>query len=132
MREVTPDKEKARSLLKMAKRTKERIKSTEIERFPSQVLMDYYDTLHYLMEGISSADGCKSEGKGAHKKLIQWTASEYDLRESEKHFLDQVRRQRNKISYEGFTVESEYIKRNLEKFEGIIEKLKEVLESKVN
>lgn len=131
MRKITPDKEKAKAMLKMTNKIELRIKHTEIEKFPSQVLTDYYDILHNLMEGISSADGFKSEGKGAHKKLIQWTASEYDLSESERRFLDQVRKYRNRISYEGFTIDSSYIKRNEEKLEEIIEKLKEILKEKI-
>lgn len=132
MRKITPDKEKAKSMLKMSEKIEQRIEATEMEKFPSQVLTDYYDILHNLMEGISSAEGFKSDGKGSHKKLIDWTATEYELSESERQFLNQARKYRNRISYEGFSINSSYLERNKEKIESIIEKLKGILKDKIS
>lgn len=131
MRKITPDKEKATAMLKMSEKIEERIQDTEIGRFPSQVLTDYYDILHNLMEGISSADGFKSEGKGTHKKLIDWTTSENDLQENERQFLNQIRKYRNRISYEGFSIDSNFLERNQEKIQKLIEKLKTMLRKKI-
>lgn len=132
MREIKQDKEKAKALMKMADKIEERIQKTDVEEFPSQVLLDYYDILHNLMEGISSTHGLKSEGRGAHKKLIDWVTSEYDLSESERRFLDQVRQYRNRITYEGFTLNPGYLKRNKERLEEITGKLREILKKGID
>jgi len=41
MRKITPDKSKAKSLIKMSEKVIERIKSTGPEKFPTQSLKDY-------------------------------------------------------------------------------------------
>lgn len=76
------------------------------------------------MEALSSLDGVKSEGRGAHKKLIDWVADKYNFWEKERIFLHQMRLYRNRISYEGFSIKTGYLKRNEEKIEQIIKKLK--------
>ncbi len=120
MRKITPDKEKAQSLLKMSRKTKNRIKNTNIEKFPSQTLKDYYNVIRQLMEALSCLEGIKIEGKGIHKKLIDWTMEEYSFPENHRVFLQQLRRRRNRISYEGFFIEEHYLLRNQEKLEKVI------------
>ncbi len=132
MREVTPDKAKARSLLKMANKTMRRIKRTDIEEFPSQALKDYYSVSKQLMEALSCLEGIKMEGKGAHKKLINWVVRNYDFSESNRRLLQQFRKNRNRIIYEGFFVTEDYLLRNREKIEEIIRGLREKVEQEIN
>lgn len=64
MRDVSPDPEKARALCKMSESILERVKETDEDRFPSQVLRDYYEAIRQLMEALASLKGVKSEGMG--------------------------------------------------------------------
>ena len=42
--------------------------------------------------------------------------------------MEQLRKYRNRISYEGYSIDRNYLERNEEKIEKTIEKLKELLE----
>jgi len=50
---VYPDKSKSKSLKIMAEITLERLESTDIEKYPTNTLNDYYDVIHKLMEALS-------------------------------------------------------------------------------
>ncbi|MFB6089390.1 MAG: hypothetical protein ABEK36_06430 [Candidatus Aenigmatarchaeota archaeon] len=131
MREVRPDREKSKALFKMSKKILSRIEETNKSNFPTQVLRDYYTVIKQLMEAISSIEGLKSEGKGAHKKLINWICKEYGFSESKRKLLQQIRKYRNRINYEGFTIRKNYLERNEYEIEKIIKKLEEILKSKL-
>ena len=131
MRKITPDKEKSKSLLKMAEKSLERLKETDKKKYPSQTLRDYYDILRQLMEGLASLEGVKSQGKGAHKKLIDWVCEEYNLKESERHFLQKIRKYRNRIEYEGFSIDFSYLERNETRIDDMIQIFKEKLRERV-
>lgn len=132
MRKVTPDPEKARSLKKMSKKILDRIEKTDVEEFPSQVLQDYYDVLHQLIEAIANLDGVETGGAGAHQNLINWFGDEYDIPEDVREFLQQMRKYRNRISYEGFFVKPKYLKRNKDKISSTIDLLIKILDNKLS
>lgn len=117
---ITPDREKANSLLAMAKTTLQRLKETDKNKYPANTLTDYYDSLHKIMDAIASIEGIKFRGEGAHQELIDHICKEYKQKESTRIFLQELRNYRNRIAYEGFTITSEYIKTNSERIEQII------------
>ncbi len=118
---IEPDKQKAIALKKMANITLERLSQTDLEKYPSNTLTDYYDIIHKLMEAISLTNGYKSKGEGAHQELIDWIFKELKLSEQTKEFLQQMRDYRNRITYEGFTVHKNYITLNLKEINKIID-----------
>jgi hypothetical protein len=101
---VRKDENKSKSLVKMAEITLERLKDTNMEKYPSNTLLDYYDILHKLMEAITIKNGIKAKGEGAHQELIDFISKEYGLNEQNRIFLQQMRDYRNRISYEGFMI----------------------------
>ncbi|MFW6312086.1 MAG: hypothetical protein ACOC1K_07620, partial [Nanoarchaeota archaeon] len=119
----SPDKEKAKSLFRMAETTLKRLNKMDKKQFPSNTLIDYYDIIHQLMEGLTSIEGVKIKGKGAHYELIKYICSKYGFSESTEDFLQQIRKFRNRISYEGFFINKDFIERNSSKFQKIINKL---------
>ncbi|MEK6876425.1 MAG: hypothetical protein AABX63_03370 [Nanoarchaeota archaeon] len=121
--EVKPDKQKSNALKKMAEITLERLQETDAEKYPSNTLIDYYDTIHKLMEALTLKEGIKIKGEGAHQELIDYTAKNYGFDEQTRQFLQQMRDYRNRISYEGFIVHKNYIALNRGKIKGIIGKL---------
>ena len=127
MRKITLDKEKSKSLLRMSRKILDRIEDTDKNKFPSQVLKDYYTSMKQLMEATASVEGVKAEGKGAHSKLIDWVCDNYSFTESDRQFLQQLRKYRNRINYEGFTIGTEYLERNEDKIKEIIQRLRDKL-----
>lgn len=120
---VKPDPQKSASLKKMADVTLERLEKTELERYPSNTVLDYYDIIHKLLEALTLKKGIKIRGEGAHQELIDYVAKEHNLDEQTRLFLQDLRDYRNRISYEGFAVHNNYIALNKEKIMKIINKM---------
>jgi len=117
------DKEKAGSLKKMAEVTLKRLKETDIGKYPTNTLTDYYDIIRKLMESLTSLEGIKIKGEGAHLEIIDYICKKYNLGESTRSFIQELRNYRNRISYEGFNIKESYIEDNSERIEKIIKKL---------
>ncbi len=129
---TTPDKEKAKSILKMVDTTIEMIKLINIAKFSSNVTKEYYDVIRELISVVLLLDGYKTYGEGAHKKLVDYLRIEKkDFSEYEILFIDDLRIIRNKIAYDGFFVEREYIERKMKDIRKIIDKLKEIIKKKL-
>ena len=126
---ITPDKQKAESLKKMAELTLERLEKTDKEEYPSNTLSDYYEIIHKLMEAITLKEGIKIKGEGAHQEIIDYISKKYGLNEQSRLFLQKMRDYRNRISYEGFMINKNYLISNKEKIieimKTLFEKLKE-------
>jgi len=120
---ISPDKQKSESLKKMAKITLQRLKETDIEKYPTNTLTDYYGVIHKLMEAIGLVNGIKTRGEGAHQELIDYIVEQYNLEEQIRLFLQQMRTYRNRISYEGFMIHKNYIKLNQKQIKDIIKRL---------
>ena len=127
---ISPDKNKAQSLVEMAKITLQRLKETDEEKYPSNTLTDYYDCIHKIMEALAFLEGIKIKGEGSHQELIDYTCGKYQFEESIRIFTQEIRNNRNRISYEGFMVHSNYIKNNMKRIEFIITRLIEIFNSK--
>lgn len=83
---IRPDIHKSESLKKMAEITLERLDKTDINKYPSNTLLDYYDSIHKLMEAITLKEGIKVGGEGAHQELIDYLAKNY-IDEQTRQFL---------------------------------------------
>jgi hypothetical protein len=129
---ITPNKEKAKSILKMVDTTIEMIKVIDIAKFSSNVTKEYYDVIRELISVVLLLDGYKTYGEGAHKKLVEYIESNYkDINAYEISLIDDLKIKRNKIAYDGFFVEKDYIERKVESFQDIITKLKKVIKNKL-
>jgi len=125
---INPDKQKSESLKEMAKITMQRLDNTDMEKYPSNTLLDYYDIIHKLMEALTLRDGIKVKGEGAHQELIDYVAKQRKIDEQMRQFLQQMRDYRNQISYEGFMIHKNYIHLNKELIKRIVKSLFEQLE----
>jgi len=130
--EITPDTEKAKSMMNMANTRQEMISTIDSSKYPSLVVEGYYEVIKELMSSILLLDGYKTKGEGAHKVLIDYIGNTYktEFLQSEIYFLDELRKIRNKINYDGFFVNTDYLTRNKKKILGIISKLKEIKQQK--
>jgi hypothetical protein len=125
---ITPDKQKSKSLKKMAKTTLERLENTDKLKYPANTLDDYYNVIHYLMEALACLNGIKFKGEKAHFELIEYISKILEFSELEKNFLQELRDFRNKISYEGLSIKKEYVERNQKNISKIINKLERKIE----
>ncbi|HIH39132.1 TPA: hypothetical protein HA219_00180 [Candidatus Woesearchaeota archaeon] len=124
---TAPDKERARSLLKLVNQREEQIASTDVEKFYTIIAEDYYEITKELMTAISLSDGFKATGENAHKDLIDYLSSYKELTKEEVALIDDLRIRRNKLMYLGVIIEFVYLKNNKDKLLSIISKLKELL-----
>jgi hypothetical protein len=129
---VTPDKEKVKSILKMVNTTIEMIKVIDITKFSSNITKEYYDVIRELISVVLLLEGYKTYGEGAHKKLIEYLQSKkLGFTEYEILLIDDLRITRNKVAYDGFFVERDYIERKIRDIQKIIAKLKDIIKKKL-
>jgi len=132
---ITPDKERAKSILKMAENTESAIKSIlaqlGVKNNPSIIAREYYEVIRELATGILLAEGIKIIGENAHKETINALSSYNELLEEEIILIQDLRIKRNKSSYEGKPIESSYIENKKQKLDSIIKKLKIILTKKL-
>jgi len=117
----------------MVDTTLEMIKLIDVSKFSSNVTKEYYDVIRELLSVILLLDGYKTHGEGAHKKLIEYIQCNYkEFDEYEISLLDDLRITRNKIAYDGFFVEKDYIERKTKSIQKIILKLKNTIKTKID
>ncbi|MBW2974583.1 hypothetical protein KY366_02600 [Candidatus Woesearchaeota archaeon] len=133
MIKITPNKEKAQSILKMVDTTIEMIKIIDVAKFSSNVTKEYYDIIRELMSIVLLLDGYKTYGEGAHKKLVEYLQSNYkEFNEYEVSLIDDLRITRNKIAYDGFFIDKDYIKRKIKDIQAIVKKLKAIIKKRLD
>lgn len=122
---ITPDKEKAKSILRMILLINERIKIQNKTKMAALVISDYYEIMKELITAILLVDGYKTL---SHKELIEYIDKNYQEFSSHEIFImDSLRVLRNRVVYEGFFVDSSYLNRNESNFKKIIKKLRNLL-----
>ena len=131
---IQPDKQKSQALKIMAEVTLERTNETDVSKYPSNILVDYYDIIHKLLEAITIREGIKIKGEGAHEELIDYVAKNHGLDGQTRQLMQQMRDYRNRISYEGLMISKNYVLLNEKKIKELIEwsfdKLSKLGESK--
>ena len=129
---VTPDRQKAESILKMANTTIEMLQSIDKHKFSSNVTKEYYDVIRELMSIVLLLDGYKTFGEGAHKRLVDYIEKNYkEFTMYEMLFIDDLRITRNKITYDGFFVQADYIGRKIKDIQKIIDTLNIIIKKKL-
>lgn len=123
---IRPDVQMAEALRKMAEITLQRLNRTDMQGYPSNTLLDYYDVIHKLLEAQTLSKGIKFRGEGAHQELIDYIAKQKSIDEQTRVFLQEMRDFRNRISYEGFMVPKNYILLNREKIDKIVNDLMKI------
>lgn len=126
---ITPDKEKARNILKMISLLEERIQKQDKKKMSALIIADYYEVIKELITAIILLDGYKTL---SHKGLIDYLAEKCpQFGRHEITLLDTLRVLRNRIAYEGFFVEPSHLERNEESFKKIIKKLRVLIKNKI-
>lgn len=122
---ITPDKEKARNILKMISLIEERIKIQDKTKMTALIIADYYEIIKELITAVLLIDGYKTL---SHKDLIDYLKEKYsEFRMHEISLLNDLRILRNRIAYEGFSIEPPYLNRNEVFYKQLIKKLKNIV-----
>lgn len=127
---ITPDKEKVNSILKMVEIRTERIQNTsDVEKFSSLLIEDYYELIKELTTALLNLSGYKTL---SHKILFDWLSKNYDIfTQEESEVIEDLRKTRNRIVYDGFFVKQQYLEQRITVIEKILSKLKNAIESKL-
>ena len=126
---ITPDKEKAKSLLQIVELREKDLK-TKSEEFTTLIVEGYYEIMKELMTALMSVDGYKTV---SHELLVGYIAEFYkEFSSAEIMTIDQLRKTRNDIAYRGVMIKAEYLARRKEDILKIITKLKETVIAKIS
>ncbi len=126
---ISPDSERARSILKMVSLLEERIKIQSRLKMTALIVSDYYEAIKELITAVLLTDGYKTL---SHKDLVDYIHLNYkEFNSNEISILDDLRILRNRVTYEGFQIDFSYLKRNESFFGEIINKLKNILNRKL-
>ncbi len=127
---ITPDKEKAKSIIKMTDLIMQRIKIQDKKSMTALIISDYYEIIKELLTAVLLIEGYKTL---SHKDLIDYIKEHHkDFSKFEISILDDLRMLRNRIAYEGFFVDYYYLEKNEDSFVLLITKLKNLLEKRIN
>jgi len=124
---IEPDKEKAKSLLKLALMRQNKIPQYDPEKESPLITEAYYEVCKEIITAILFCDGYKTF---SHTDLIEYIKKYKEFNEHETHIIDTLRKKRNQIVYYGTLEEISYAKRNEKNIKEIIRKLKSILEQK--
>jgi hypothetical protein len=125
---ITPDREKAKSILKMTSLLKERIKAQDKKKVAALIIADYYEIVKEMITSVLLLDGKKTL---SHKDLIEYIKTYKEFNSGEIAVMDNLRILRNRIAYEGFFIDPSYLDRNEASFELLIAKLEKVIKKKL-
>ena len=125
---IKPDKEKARSLISLAKLRLSKFENYDIEKESVLIIEAYYEVAKELITSILLIEGYKTL---SHVSLINYIKSIQEFTSPEINLLNQLRQLRNGIVYYGESVQPSYVKRNKRYVLGIISKLFEICNKKL-
>ncbi|MBU0535787.1 MAG: hypothetical protein KKE20_02395 [Nanoarchaeota archaeon] len=129
---VTPDKEKAKSMLKLIRSRKEFASSIDSMRFPTNAAESHYEIIKELAAAILLLEGLKAVGEYAHKEMIEWLSKYKEVEGWEIRLMNDLRIKRNKSSYEGKEIDISYMENKKDQIALIIEKLENLLVNKLD
>ncbi len=126
---IRPDREKAKSLLKIISLREKSISNMKACEFTTLIVEGYYEITKELITALMSIDGWKTL---SHEMLIGYLAEFYtEFSRAELNTIDQLRKTRNDIAYRGLIVNDSYLERNKESVLKIINKLKHIIKRKL-
>lgn len=127
---ITPNKEKARNIVKMISLIEKRIDLQDRDTMVSLIIADYYEIIKELLTAILLLDGYKTL---SHKDLIEYLKENYkDIGGDSISKLNDLRILRNRVSYDGVQVDLSFLDRNEKSFKQIINWLKDRIQKKLN
>jgi len=128
---VTPNKEKAKSMLLLAEQKENFANTIDIIKYSTNAAENYYDVIRELASALLLLDGKKAMGEYAHKETIDEFADYKEFADDEISLIDDLRIKRNNSSYEGKPVDIVYVENKKQKWISVIQKMKNIIRKKL-
>ena len=125
---ITPDKNKAKSILKMVEVREKRIQETKSDQFSSLLVEDFYEIIKELATAVINLNGYKTL---SHKILFEKLIEDKIFSQNEIEIIEDLRRKRNKIVYDGFFVKEHYLIDREKIINSISDRLKKIVREKI-
>jgi hypothetical protein len=121
---ITPNLERAKSILAMVEIRLKAVALLNPEEFMTIIVEDYYEIIKELLTALLAAEGYKTL---SHTTLIEYVRTNHknNFTELETITIDELRKLRNRITYEGFMVKKDFLQRKEPVIKPIIAKLQE-------
>ena len=125
IKRISVDLERPKAILNSVLLREKFLKDKDEREFASIFIETNYEIIKELITALMYLNGYKTL---SHEYLISFLSKFYkDFSEYEIDLIDKLRITRNKISYEGFLVESDYYLNKRKDIKSIIEKLKKIM-----
>ncbi len=129
IRKVEVDVERINSILKMCSVRLRVATDIKLDNETASIIAeDFYEIIKELLTAVLLFAGFKSDN---HECLIAFFKKSYPEKEYEACIIYELKRIRNKINYEGFFIEKNYIEKNKLEFLHIIQFLTEIITEKL-
>ena len=131
IKEIEPDKERVRNILKIVEIRQEFWDSLSIiidDKYSSILIEGYYEIIKELLIAYLNLNGLESSN---HECLIRYFQKENPKLNMEAEKMDELRQVRNKIDYRGFFVKKEFFDRNKLEYQHVIKLLKKLVKEKL-
>ena len=127
---IFADKEKVKSMLKMAVDREKTINSIKVD-YPTIVAENYYEIIKELSSALLLLNGLKVTGENAHKEIIDSLEKFDNFSGYEISLLQDLRIKRNKSQYEGEPFDISYLENKKDILLRIIDKLKKEVKNRL-
>ena len=131
MHKIFPDKEKAKSIFRMALEREKSVSSLDPVLFTTIATENYYEIIKELATAMLLLKGIKATGENAHKEILDSLEKYADFHDEEILILQDLRLKRNKSMYEGKQIEPNYLENKEQNFKKIISKLKNNIKTRL-
>ena len=127
---MTPNPERAKNILQQVKLRLKDASNKDPAEFATLILEAHYEVIKELTTALLAIDGYKTL---SHLALIQYLREKYptDFTEQEIRSIDDLRKIRNRIAYEGFMITEDIFSRKEPITKRIISRLQVVVEKKL-
>ena len=127
---MTPNQERAKNILAQIELRLKDANNKDPNEFATLIIEAYYEVIKELLTALLAVDGYKTL---SHTILIDYLRATYSKQftEHEIQTIDELRKIRNRISYEGLMIKKDYYDRKTPFALEIIAKLKNVIANKI-
>ena len=130
VKERSENPAQARNLLKMARiRLEDNKRREKTEDNISLIVESYWEVIKQMITSLLKLGGYKCYSQEC---LISYLKEKQEFSQSEISLLNRLRKLRNDIDYEGEFLDKDYLNRNEENIEDIIEELEDRIETKIH
>jgi len=112
LHKIFPDKEKARSIFRMALEREKSVSDLNLVMFATIATENYYEIIKELATTILLLNGIKATGENAHKEILDCLEKYANFNGEEILMVQDLRIKRNKSTYEGKQISPSYLENN--------------------